>query len=433
MGCICSDAEKNEETSAETTHKALLAQKAREQKVVSMEFVGGCVAHGTQDEKMSENLPVVEKLQLLSQNQEATEQKEVSKEILDEVKSLATQISVFLPLTGKQSSVDIIESKKPKVKLLSSALEATGMNFQVVGKGEPSNLKNMCSLNAASTTLEVTFPCTGGSTWYDGNYESISTKPTEMQKFKSQFKAMIAESLGCYPREVSILRVSPSSVKVSYTIISDKLNMSNKAHIDKMNESIAGTIKEYTGKEVVTGYVEPCYKISPDDFDARGDIHFPTPDGSEQMRGGRKYYQPSNKWQRIGLRVLDIYDGPPGWLNMDGNKNEWAVAYHGIRAAVPYVISKTMKEHMRPGTRQAYRNGKTVDGQTVGYGIYCTPKLEVAEHGYTTVSKDLGTKVILQCRVRPAAIKDCGNDYWVINDPKDIRPYGLLIESAVKF
>lgn len=37
--------------------------------------------------------------------------------------------------------------------------------------------------------------------------------------------------------------------------------------------------------------------------------------------------------------------------------------------------------------------------------------------------------VVFQCRVRPESVRICSGDltYWVIRDPEDIRPYGLLI------
>jgi hypothetical protein len=40
-------------------------------------------------------------------------------------------------------------------------------------------------------------------------------------------------------------------------------------------------------------------------------------------------------------------------------------------------------------------------------------------------------EIILQCRVRPSAIKETSTTgYWVLNDPSDIRPYGVLMKEA---
>ena len=54
------------------------------------------------------------------------------------------------------------------------------------------------------------------------------------------------------------------------------------------------------------------------------------------MASGRKtwslpYYSPQ-VWKGFGLKVKGKYDnGSDDWLACDGNENEWAVAYHGVR------------------------------------------------------------------------------------------------------
>ena len=72
-----------------------------------------------------------------------------------------------------------------------------------------------------------------------------------------------------------------------------------------------------------------------------------------------------------------------GWLNMDGNENEWAVAFHGIgrhpKFGSSYVTSKIVKEGARVGFQNVYE-GKTCSktGKTIGNGIYVTPHIEIA-------------------------------------------------------
>ena len=44
-------------------------------------------------------------------------------------------------------------------------------------------------------------------------------------------------------------------------------------------------------------------------------------------------------------------------------------------------------------------------------------------------------KIVLQCRVEPNAIRECpdrkvGREFWVINDPKNIRPYGICVKPV---
>ena len=70
------------------------------------------------------------------------------------------------------------------------------------------------------------------------------------------------------------------------------------------------------------------YVLNVKDFDSRGNCIFSQ--GDEQIRGGEVYYQPSARWERFGLNVRNRFNDN-GWIEMDGNKNEWAVAFHGVR------------------------------------------------------------------------------------------------------
>jgi hypothetical protein len=82
----------------------------------------------------------------------------------------------------------------------------------------------------------------------------------------------------------------------------------------------------------------------------------------------------------MGLKVVDKYDnGNEDWLAMNGNRNEWAVAFHGIGSPA-FVIPKVMIEGMRKGPRQLCESD--IDPRTsqpCGVGIYCTPNIETAE------------------------------------------------------
>ena len=51
---------------------------------------------------------------------------------------------------------------------------------------------------------------------------------------------------------------------------------------------------------------------------------------SGEKRGGMDYFPPQG-WIAYGINVTNKYDnGNNDWIGNDGNKNEWAVAYHGI-------------------------------------------------------------------------------------------------------
>jgi len=161
------------------------------------------------------------------------------------------------------------------------------------------------------------------------------------------------------------------------------------------------------------------------------------PEGEAAMRGGVEYKEPSG-WKKFATRVKGTFDhGPDGqpnndWLCLDGRPNEWAIAYHGTKfATMPGILSGGLKV----GERQAFKDHKDArDGSKIGSGIYCTPRVSTAADYSPSVEVE-GKKIqfVFQCRVRPVAIKriheEVGREsgaYWLINDPLDIRPYGVL-------
>ena len=87
---------------------------------------------------------------------------------------------------------------------------------------------------------------------------------------------------------------------------------------------------------------------------------------------------------------------------------------------------------LKAGANQAYRNDIAVNNPSakVGTGIYCSPHFqECFSYANPIKISDKEYRLILQCRVRPSKIKVCDGkeEYWVINDSKDIRPYGVLL------
>ena len=91
-------------------------------------------------------------------------------------------------------------------------------------------------------------------------------------------------------------------------------------------------------------------------------------------------------------------------------------------------------EMLRAGRRQLHKKDQAINqpGTVVGEGIYGSPHLEVclgfAEDDPVEV-EGKKYRLVLQCRVRPEAIKVCQQKqtYWVINESKDIRPYGVVL------
>ena len=79
---------------------------------------------------------------------------------------------------------------------------------------------------------------------------------------------------------------------------------------------------------------EKTFLLNLNDFDSRGNFQFG--EGATFIRGEMEYFQPSAPWERAGLKVMDKYENN-NWLMMDGNPEEWAVAFHGVGDNSAYV------------------------------------------------------------------------------------------------
>ena len=166
-----------------------------------------------------------------------------------------------------------------------------------------------------------------------------------------------------------------------------------------------------------------------------------------EKRGGFDYIPPSNGWKAYGLNVLNKYDGGNNdWLAKDGNKNEWAVAYHGVgiggnELTLEKVVNNIINERFKPGIGQAYAeyNDARHPGQKVGKGVYCSPNPKVMEtYATTPTSSNINKKFFIigiMIRVKPDKIRysNAFEDYWVLNGDKDeMRPYRILIKEFIE-
>jgi hypothetical protein len=164
----------------------------------------------------------------------------------------------------------------------------------------------------------------------------------------------------------------------------------------------------------------------------------------KEVRGGIGYSLPKG-WKRFACRVKGKFGSDNSWLRLDGGPGEWAIAYHGTsyEALVPILDGG-----LKAGSAQAFKGNKdTRTGEVIGTGVYCSPSMLVAERYAGSRGGSGGTDIgdhsvffVLQCRVNPAKIKRCHDEeksaftdhspYWVLNNPDDIRPYGILVREA---
>ena len=87
---------------------------------------------------------------------------------------------------------------------------------------------------------------------------------------------------------------------------------------------------------------------------------------------------------------------------------------------------------LRVGHRNAYESDFSVNkNQLIKDGIYCSPHFHTCVTGYAQpININVKNyRLIFQCRVNPKKVHICPGqeDYWVINEPEDIRPYGIIL------
>lgn len=163
-----------------------------------------------------------------------------------------------------------------------------------------------------------------------------------------------------------------------------------------------------------------------------------------EKRGGMVYMRPVG-WIRYGLKIKICYPDLKTWLTSDGSPNEWAVAYQGfkispIRSLATRLIDKTGKLNPNLPISKQTKYAKHEDinprslrhGEECNLGVICSPNPSEAEK-YTPefIVDNKKYKMLLQCRVNPRRVRIPRNtkDLFVINNPVNIRPYGILIKE----
>ncbi len=81
--------------------------------------------------------------------------------------------------------------------------------------------------------------------------------------------------------------------------------------------------------------------------------------------------------KRIGVLVSKWYDGGcDDWLEMNGNKDEWAISFHGTvgRNMRSIMDGRAKGGMLREGRMQLYESDACLkNGFAVGKGVYASP------------------------------------------------------------
>ena len=269
----------------------------------------------------------------------------------------------------------------------------------------------------------------------DSRATQIMTNPVEKHKFTEKIKSRINEAYNV-PKDEMVVTI-PSKNHAQIIFHKEQFDYINTEEFK--NKLIAdpelSSLIEIKESLLMTGCI-----LSKDQLDERGDrSEWP----KNQRRGGEEYNPPEG-WIGIGLKAFDLYEDDR-WLDMQNREGEWVVAYHGVgnKLSVEEVhkIQGSIYQHgFKIGSGQLHKDCDDYfhPGQKVGVGVYCTPRIEVAEK-YAGNSEFNGKKykTVIMCRVNPKARRHCYkceesriNKYWVVNGTSDeIRPYRFLYKK----
>lgn len=258
-----------------------------------------------------------------------------------------------------------------------------------------------------------------------------SYRPEDSIELDRYWKVFVAakDKEGCAPH-IAKLRVMKKDVEVDFSAMTCRMGSGLPRAVERHIVDPGWLTNSYFCKAFMDALGSAAMgseTLVEDTFDFRFNQDFSEvkDDGRELFRGGERYLLPVG-WKRFSVKVHGKYDdGDNSWLKED--ESGWAVCYHGTsESSLPGILSTGFKAG--PGQKFSAETGT---------GIYCTPWIDVAQH-YSEPKPVDGhcVQVVLQLRVRPSAIKkvtkaptEIENKYWVINDPKDIRAYGVLIRE----
>ena len=159
-------------------------------------------------------------------------------------------------------------------------------------------------------------------------------------------------------------------------------------------------------------------------------------------RGREQVYTAPASWTRFGLHVLGKYENDY-WLDPFQHPQNWYRAFHGTGNAQNSDFDEkdqSSDTQFMPVDALAsiYQSGfRTARNAVYGQGVYCSPNPKFPESGYIrAVSIEIKNdkksyKCMLQVAVNPDGVAfHANNEIWVVADPKNIRPYGILIKEA---
>ncbi|CAF3623991.1 unnamed protein product [Rotaria socialis] len=213
--------------------------------------------------------------------------------------------------------------------------------------------------------------------------------------------------------------------------------------LPKLEKNLKDQFEQFSDAKIHPLLCRPAFDIS--SFDKQGNKTFP--DSSETYQVGppgrtQKYTSPAG-WTRYGLKVRGKYSNGDNWLHPFQDPGNWYRAFHGTGRASAADFNKSKQsfdQQYAPvdAIASIYKTGfRPARVAAFGSGVYCSPDPTFPEKGYVGVVQcdtqqgRKNFKCMLQVAVSPDGVTFASdNSIWVVSNPEDIRPYGILIKDA---
>ena len=256
----------------------------------------------------------------------------------------------------------------------------------------------------------------------------------EQTFFIEKWKQRISNYVGVSKDKIYISNIRNGSITMDAIFKKDfNIDINGKnIDIDEKMKNFANSNPKI--KSIFKKNILGACKLTLDMLDERGNRDPKDWAKPGEKRGGKEYFPPDENWVGFGLKVYGLYDNNNNdWIAMNGNPNEWAVAYHGTaeKSVRPICLKngKFFSTTKEGATRQKCKDCENVNVLSknkypfCGEGAYCSPKLDYANI--------YNKGIIIMCRVNPKLIRIPKGEFeeneWITDGTRNtIRPYRIL-------
>ncbi|CAF2988663.1 unnamed protein product, partial [Rotaria sp. Silwood2] len=240
---------------------------------------------------------------------------------------------------------------------------------------------------------------------------------------------------------ISVKSIYVGSFNVAYTV--KDWTPDAVESLPELEKNLKDKFEQFVAAKIHPLLCRPAFDISFFDkqrnktFSDSYETHQVGPPGKTQT-----YISPAG-WTRYGLKVLDKYSNGNNWLHPFQDPGNWYRAFHGTGRASADDFNKSKQSFDQQyasvdALGSIYKTGfRSARVAAFGAGVYCSPDPKFPEKGYVGVVQcdtqqgKKKFKCMLQVAVNPDGVRIATDkEIWVVPNPEDIRPYGILIKEA---